>query len=95
VRGRPGDTVAATTARWKAGDFRVNGSGSVNGSIVTVYRVNPDGTRGAAIAGATAGVTANAFTIRLRNGQPTTNPGRIIIGSSGGGQSLPFTVANG
>jgi hypothetical protein len=94
--GRPGDTVAIATARWKAGDFRVGGSGSVNGAIVTVHRVNADGSRGPAIAGATAAIAANTFNIRLRNGAaPAANPGRIMLVSNGGGQSAPFTVTNG
>lgn len=95
------DRVTITSARWKAGDFRVVGTGSEVGRTVQVYRVNADGSRGAAIAGATAAVTAAAppgigdYTVRLRNGQPTSNPGRIFVVSSGGGVAGPFTVSNG
>jgi hypothetical protein len=39
---------------------------------------------------------AAAFDIGLRTGAaPATNPGRIVIKSSGGGVAGPFTVANG
>ena len=72
------------------------------GSTIQLYRVNPDGTLGAAISGATAVVVAAAppgigdWTIRLRNAAAgTTNPGRIIAKSSGGATTGPFTVSNG
>ena len=35
------------------------------------------------------------YSIRLRTNVPTTNPGRIIVKSSAGGQAGPFTVSNG
>ena len=38
------DRVTIGTARWKAGDFRVGGTGSVNGNTVQIYRANADGT---------------------------------------------------
>ncbi len=95
------DRVSITSARWKAGDFRVVGTGSQVGATVTVLRVNADGSQGAAIAGASAAVVAAAppgigdFSIRLRTNVPTGNPGRIFVKSSGGGIAGPFTVANG
>jgi hypothetical protein len=97
-----GDSVAITTAKWKAGDFRIVGTGSVTGANVTVHRVNADGSIGAAITGATATVTAPVapatvgdYTIRVRGGAPTTNPGRIVVKSDNGGVTAPFTVVNG
>jgi len=95
------DRITITTARWKAGDFRVVGTGSEVGRTVQVYRVNADGTRGAAIVGATASVVAAAppgigdYSIRMRNNAPATNPGRIFVVSNGGGVAGPFTVTNG
>ncbi len=90
------DRVTIGTARWKAGDFRVGGTGSVNGNTVQIYRANADGTISTQTIGTPTAVTANAFDIRLRTGAaPATNPGRIFIKSSGGGVVGPFTVTNG
>ncbi|MFD3444539.1 fibronectin type III domain-containing protein [Microbacteriaceae bacterium 4G12] len=95
------DRITITTARWKTGDFRVIGTGSTVGASVQVFRVNADGSRGAAITGATAAVVAAAppgigdYSIRLRTNVPTTNPGRIYVVSSSGGVAGPFAVANG
>jgi len=90
------DRVTIGTARWKAGDFRVGGTGSVNGNTVQIYRANADGTISTQAIGTATAVTANAFDIRLRNGAaPAANPGRIFIKSSGGGVAGPFTVTNG
>jgi len=52
------DRLTITSARWKTGDFRVVGTGTVPGSVVTVHRVNADGSIGTAITGATANVAA-------------------------------------
>src|SRR3954447_1827141 len=89
------DTVTIATAKWKTGDFRVTGSGTTNGATVKVYRANADGTKGAQIGTLSVGVTLNAYDWRLRTGVPTTNPSRIVVESSGGGISAPFTVTNG
>jgi hypothetical protein len=95
------DRVTITSARWKPGDFRVVGTGDKLGAIVQVFRVNADGTRGAAIQGATGQVVAAAppgigdFDIRLRGTTLSTNPGQIMVVSDGGGVAGPFTVRNG
>ena len=90
------DRVTIGSARWKAGDFRVGGTGSVNGNTVQIYRANADGTISTQTIGTPTAITANAFDIRLRTGAaPATNPGRIFIKSSGGGVAGPFTVTNG
>jgi hypothetical protein len=96
------DRLTITTARWKVGDFRVVGTGSATGAVITVYRANADGTIGPVITGATATVTAPVapatvgdFSIRQRAGGPATNPGRIFVRSDRGGVAGPFTVANG
>jgi hypothetical protein len=95
------DRVTITSAKWKATDFRIVGTGSVVGATVQAFRVNANGTIGAAITGATAQVVAAAppgigdYDIRLRANVPATNPGRVFVKSNGGGIAGPFTVANG
>ena len=96
------DRVTVTTAKWKAGDFRVVGTSSASSGSVTVWRANADGTAGAqigtlavALTPAAAPATGTTYDWRLRAGVPTTNPGRIVVKSSNGGVSAPFTVANG
>jgi hypothetical protein len=96
------DHISITSAKWKANDFKIVGTGDKLGAIIQLYRVNADGTAGAPIAGATAQVVAAAppgigdWTIRLRNAAALpANPGRIIAKSDGGGSTAPFTVSNG
>jgi hypothetical protein len=101
------DRVTITRSQWKAGDFRVVGTSSQSVSptltgTVTVYRVNADGSRGSAIAGtrtplvaAVAPATGSTFSVRVRAGAPTTNPGRVMVVSSFGGVSAPVQTTNG
>jgi hypothetical protein len=96
------DHISIVSAKWKSNDFKIVGTGDRVGTTIQLYRVNADGSLGAAIAGATAQVVAAAppgvgdWTIRLRNAAAgATNPGRIIAKSSGGGTAGPFTVSNG
>jgi hypothetical protein len=98
------DRVTIGVARWKSGDFRVTGTASVIGSIVTVYGSNPttgaiDRNQRLGAAGVTAAAapaTGGEYDIRLRNGAaPARNPGRIYVESNGGGLAGPFTVSNG
>ena len=95
------DRITITSAKWKVGDFRIVGTGDRLGVTVQAYRVNADGSAGAAIAGMTGQVVAAAppgigdYNIRLRTGVPAANPGRIIVKSTGGGVAGPFTVSNG
>jgi hypothetical protein len=96
------DRVTISSAKWKARDFKVVGTGSQLGTTVRLFFVNPDGTKGAQIPNASTTVVAAAppavgdWTIRLRDGAaPATNPGRIIAESSGGGTAGPFNVSNG
>ncbi|MET0388543.1 MAG: fibronectin type III domain-containing protein [Polyangiales bacterium] len=95
------DRITIASAQWKAGDFRIAGTGTIAGANVTAHRVNADNTIGAAITGATSTVAApaaaggtGAYEIRVRNGAPATNPGRIYIRSDRGGVAGPFTVVN-
>jgi hypothetical protein len=97
------DRVTIGVARWKSGDFRVSGTGSVVGAIVTVRpalagggidrsRTLAQGTVTAAVAPETGG----EFDIRARNGAaPATRPATIYVESNGGGVAGPFAVAAG
>ncbi|HEX8346751.1 MAG TPA: fibronectin type III domain-containing protein, partial [Actinoplanes sp.] len=101
------DRVSITLGKWRAGDFRVGGSVApyAPGTSVTVHRnkvVGGVNTIGDPITGAVAAVTAPVapatagdYSIRVRNGAPTTNPGLIWVKSSAGGVAGPFTVTNG
>jgi hypothetical protein len=97
------DRVTIGVARWKAGDFRVTGTGSVIGAIVTVRPALAAGgidrsrsLGSATVTAAAAPAVGGEYDIRLRNGAaPATNPGRIYVESNGGGVAGPFTVANG
>ena len=95
------DSITIGSAKWKARDFKVVGTGNTLGAIVTAYKVNADGSL-TAIPGATAPVVAAAppgigdWTIGLRDAAAgTSNPGRILVKSDKGGQAGPFTVSNG
>jgi hypothetical protein len=94
------DTVSIGTATWKAGDFRVKGTGNLVGAIVTIRPATAAGaidrTRSlgtAQIVPAAAPATGGEYDIRLRNAAaPATNPGRIFVESDSGGVAGPFTV---
>ena len=96
------DRVTIGSARWKTGEFRVTGTGSVVGAIVTVRpeltgggidRTRSLGTAAVVSAGAPTG---GEYDMRRRDAAaPRTNPGRIYVESDGGGVAGPFTVANG
>jgi hypothetical protein len=97
------DTVSIGTAKWKSGDFRVTGTGSLVGAIVTVRpalasgaidRTRSLGTTQTVPAAPPA--TGGTFDIRLRNANaPATNPGKIYVESDSGGVAGPFVVSNG
>ena len=97
------DRVTIGTAKWKTGDFRVTGTGSLVGAIVTVRPATSAGTidrtRSLGTAQTVAAVapeTGATYDIRLRNGNaPATNPGKIFVESDSGGVAGPFVVANG
>lgn len=97
------DRLSITRASWKSGDFRVDGTGTLVGATVTLFRVNADGSVGAAIPNSAVVVTAPVapatlgdFRVRLtKTAAPATNPGRIVAQSDRGGQSAPFTVTAG
>ncbi|WP_127505594.1 fibronectin type III domain-containing protein [Actinoplanes solisilvae] len=89
------DRVTITTARWKAGDFRVSGSGSFLGATVIIHAGSPTGpvlTTAAVVAAAAPAI--GEYEVRLRNGAaPAANPGVLYIESNQGGTFGPFTVS--
>jgi hypothetical protein len=95
--------VTITSAKWKVGDFRVVGAGSLVGAIVTVRPATStdaiDRTKSLGsdqTVAAVAPATGAAYDIRLRNANaPATNPGKIFVESDSGGVAGPFVVANG
>jgi hypothetical protein len=92
------DQIAITSAKWKAGDFRVVGTASKVGETVSLRRDSATGpVLGSGLVTAAAPpATGGAYDIRLRNAAAgATNPGKIWVTSTGGGVAGPFTVANG
>jgi hypothetical protein len=89
------DRVTIGTSRWKAGDFRVTGTGSFVGATVLIHRGSPTGPVIASttvVAAAPPGI--GDFDLRLRNGAaPAASPGIIYIESNQGGTAGPFTVS--
>jgi Chitobiase/beta-hexosaminidase C-terminal domain/Fibronectin type III domain len=82
------DVVTISTAKWKAADFRISGTGSTVGSVITIRTAVTGQVYGSATVDATG-----AFDLRLRTGVPTTRPPAIIAESNMGGASTPFNVA--
>jgi hypothetical protein len=89
------DQVTITQATWKAGDFRVVGTDSAVGAIVTIRAGSPTGTvlGQAAVTAAAPPAVGGDFTLRLRNGAaPAQKPATIYAVSNNGGIAGPFTV---
>jgi hypothetical protein len=92
------DQVTITSAKWKAGDFRIIGTASVVGKTVNVRTGSATGPvmGSGLVTAAVAPATGGAYDIRLRNAAAgTANPGKIWVTSTGGGVTGPFTVTNG
>ena len=84
----PGDTVTVTRAQWKAGDFRVDGTGSVDGAEIRVH----SGSLGGPTLGV-ATVTAGGWSLRLRGGAaPASRPVSVWVESTVGATAGPITV---
>lgn len=84
----PGDSVAVTRAQWKAGDFRIDGTGTVNGATITIHT----GSMSGPVIG-TATVTAGVWSLRLRNAAAgASRPSSIWIESTVGATAGPITV---
>jgi Chitobiase/beta-hexosaminidase C-terminal domain/Fibronectin type III domain len=90
------DTIAIGTAKWKLGDFRVTGTGTVAGGTVTIHKGTLAGVSlgtyamTAAAPPATNGVFSARSTATVA--PFNTNPGTIWVESSLGGTAGPFTV---
>jgi hypothetical protein len=91
------DRVTIGVARWKSGDFRVTGTVTAPGAIITVHTSATGPAIGSATATAAAAPeTGGEYDIRLRNGAaPATRPAQIWVKSNGGGVAGPFAVAAG
>jgi hypothetical protein len=88
------DRITITSARWKAGDFRVVGTGNELGVTVTVKRASNGAVLGQATVVAAAPPGVGDYSLRLRNNAaPATNPGQIVVESSRNGKAGPFTVS--
>ena len=84
----PGDSITVTKARFKNGDFRVDGTGTVDNAVVTIHSGSLGGT-----ALGTATVNAGVWTLRLRNGAaPASNPGPIWVESTLGSTVGPIAL---
>jgi hypothetical protein len=95
------DRITIGVARWKSGDFRVTGTGSVVGATVTVHpelngAIDTSRSLGSATVVSVGAATGGEYDVRMRDGAaPRTNPGRIYVKSTGRGVAGPFVVANG
>jgi hypothetical protein len=90
------DRVTIGTARWKAGDFRVTGTGSAVGATITVHQGSLGGRvlLTVPVTAAAPPETGGVWDARARNAAaPAANPGTIWIESSVGGTAGPFTVS--
>jgi Chitobiase/beta-hexosaminidase C-terminal domain/Fibronectin type III domain len=74
------DSVVVTRATWRARDFRIEGTGTVNGATITIH----SGSMSGPVIGR-ATVTAGVWTLRLRNAAAgPVSPGSIWIESNVG-----------
>jgi hypothetical protein len=97
------DTVSISSAKWKVGDLRVIGGGSLVGAIVTVRPATSTGAidrtkslGSQQVVPAVAPATGGTYDIRMRNANaPATNPGKVFVESDSGGVAGPFVVTNG
>jgi hypothetical protein len=96
----PTDKVLITSAKWKAGDFRVVGTSSATPTVaapvtMTVRSGSPTGPLlgEGPLAPAVAPATGGTFSLRFRDAAaPATRPGQVYLVSSLGGVAGPFTV---
>jgi hypothetical protein len=94
------DRVTITSAKWKAGDFRVVGTSSATPTVaapvtMTVRSGSPTGPSlgQGPLDPAVAPATGGTYSLRFRNNAaPATRPGQIYVVSSRGGVAGPFTV---
>ncbi len=88
------DRVTITSARWKANDFRVVGTGSAVGATITIRRGTPGCATAGALIGSGAVVAGGVYDLRFRNNAVvgTTQPATICAISNQGGLAGPFTT---
>ncbi|MFH9978978.1 fibronectin type III domain-containing protein [Streptomyces sp. NPDC017179] len=93
------DKIATTLAKWKSGDLRLDGTGSVPGASLTFRSGSPTGPVFATdviVQPAAAGAVNGTWSLRLRTGSAaTSNPSPVYISSDKGGTLGPLTVPNG
>jgi hypothetical protein len=92
------DRITIATAKWKAGDFRVTGSGSVVGATVDIRSGSATGPSlgSGPVTQAVAPATGGVYDLRFRDRlAPPQKPTTIYVVSSGEGVAGPFTVAQG
>ncbi|MFI0959980.1 fibronectin type III domain-containing protein [Streptomyces sp. NPDC021080] len=93
------DKLAITLAKWKSGDLRLEGTGSVPGASLTLRIGGPDGQVFASnviVQPPAAGAVNGTWSLRLRTGPGTvTNPSPVHISSDKGGILEKVTLPNG
>jgi hypothetical protein len=92
------DRITIGTARWKTGDFRVTGTGSSVGALVTIRADSPTGPSlgSGRVTAAPAPAIGGVYDLRFRDAAaPATRPATIYVVSELGGKAGPFTVAQG
>jgi Chitobiase/beta-hexosaminidase C-terminal domain/Fibronectin type III domain len=92
----PTEVVTVTSAIWKAGDFRITGTGSVTGATISIRTggfAGPVATT-TLVPAPIAPASVGTWTVRIRTGPlaAAPKPGQIWVTSSGGGQVGPVTV---
>ncbi|CAI3798043.1 fibronectin type III domain-containing protein [Pseudarthrobacter sp. MM222] len=91
------DKVTIALAQWKTGDLRVEGTGTVVGSIVSVRAGGPGGRvlGQVAVTAAAPPAIGGVWSLRLRNAAAgTSNPGTLWIESTVGGAAGPTLTVN-
>nr|WP_255426856.1 chitobiase/beta-hexosaminidase C-terminal domain-containing protein [Pseudonocardia sp. C8] len=90
------DRLTVTGARWRSDDFRVDGTGTVPGAVLTLHTGSFTGpainTGTITVNPPAAGAAAGTWSVRLRNGEPPRHPGTIYVTSDKGGRIGPVTV---
>ncbi|MFF3446554.1 fibronectin type III domain-containing protein [Streptomyces sp. NPDC002667] len=93
------DKIAITLAKWKSGDLRLEGTGSIPGASLTLRIGGPNGevfATGVIVQPPAAGAVNGTWSLRLRTGPATTrNPSPVHISSDKGGVLESVTVPNG
>ncbi len=89
------EQVSVTSAVWKQGDFRISGTGSVAGAVISLRTGGFTGPIGAqaTVAAPVPPAVNGAWSIRIRTGPlATTRPAQIWVTSTGGGRTGPVAV---